>query len=63
METVEGIDELHMSGARAVFKMRGDPDEDAIAAAFEAHGMELLSFESTRRPVPAAVHYVDTGVT
>ena len=63
METVEGIDELHMSGARAVFKMKGEPDRDAIAAAFEARGMELVSFESTRRPIAAEVFYVDTGVT
>ena len=65
MNSIDGIEELHMSGARAVFVLeRGsDLDEDAIAAAFTERGMELASVERIKRPRAKGVVTIDTGVT
>ena len=50
MNSIEGIDQLHMSGARAVFVLESgaDLDKAAIAAAFEERGMQLESVEYVR---------------
>ena len=65
MESLDGIAELHMSGARAVFvPARGSKiDEDAVAAAFEERGMELVSYERVERPRARARYEADAGVT
>ncbi|QDU66167.1 hypothetical protein [Engelhardtia mirabilis] len=65
MNSVEGIDRLHMSGARAVFVLEpgSDLDQAAIAAAFEDRGMQLESLEYVQRPRARGVVTVDTGVT
>lgn len=65
MNSIDGIDELHMSGARAVFVLdRGAKlDEFAIAAAFEERGMELVSIEQVSRPRASGIVTIDTGVT
>ena len=53
-----------MSGARAVFFASSDPPgEDEIAAAFEAQGMTLESYERVRRPRAERLYLVDAGVT
>lgn len=57
------VDELHMSGARAVFRSRKPPKEYAVAAAFEEQGMQLESYEKLRRPRARGKYLVDTGVT
>ena len=65
MNSVDGIDELHMSGTRAVFALAqgSELDEDAIAAAFDERGMKLETLERIRRPRELGVVTVDTGVT
>ena len=65
MASVDGIAELHMSGARAVFGMeRGETlDEEQIAAAFEAQGMKLERVDRVERPRPKGLVTVDTGIT
>ena len=64
MTSIEGISDLHMSGTRAVFSTEGEPiDEAVIAAAFEARGMELVSYTKERRPHAEAVVLVGAGVT
>ena len=57
------VDELHMSGARAVFRNSERIDEDDIAAAFEEQGMKLESYKKERRPRNTAMYTVDTGIT
>jgi len=65
MTSVDGITELHMSGARAVFQLEpgGTLSQAALAQAFEEQGMELVSFERVERPRAAALYEVDSGVT
>jgi len=65
MNALDGIEELHMSGARAVFKTKGGspPDETALAGAFEEQGMELMRLDRIERPRAKAVYVVDAGVT
>ena len=67
MTSVEEITELHMSGARAVFRLEAGTEPNAartaIARAFEDEDMKLETFERLRRPEVAAVYVVDTGVT
>ena len=65
MNSVEGIQELHMSGRRAVFVLEpGEQvDEGALAAAFESQGLKLASVERTQLPDAKAMLIVDTGVT
>lgn len=64
MASVDGIAELHMSGARAVFRMEsGAPNEVELAAAFKKEGMELTTLESVQRPRAQALYLVDAGVT
>ena len=65
MNSVDGIHEVRMSGARAVFEITGDSEaiEMALAAAFEERGMKLESFEEQPRPRYSGVVTVDTGVT
>jgi len=62
MESLE-LDELHMSGARAVFRHSSKVSEDAIADALEEQGMSLESYERVRRPRSTVLYTVDTGVT
>ena len=65
MESLEGIEELHMSGARAVFEAEPGVKftEDQVSAAFEEKGLTLISFEQTRRRPPAELYLVDSGIT
>jgi hypothetical protein len=65
MASVAGIEDLHMSGARAVFQLeRGASMTKAhLAQAFEEQGMTLESFERVERPRAAALYNVDSGVT
>jgi len=65
MTSLDGIADLHMSGARAVFRIEKGSglDEDGVAAAFDEQGMTLESFERVRRPRAAARYEVDSGVT
>lgn len=65
MESIDGIAELHMSGARAVFApAKGmKVDEATVAAAFEERGMKLESLERIERPRAKARYTADAGVT
>ena len=65
MTSLEGVTELHMSGARAVFQIeQGDTlKKEEIADAFAAQGMKLESLERVERPRAAARYDVDSGVT
>lgn len=65
MASLEGVTELHMSGARAVFQIeRGKTlTKEAIADAFAQQDMTLESFERVERPRAAARYEVDSGVT
>ena len=62
MESLE-LDELHMSGARAVFRHSSKVSEDDIADALEEQGMSLESYKKERRPSTIALYTVDTGIT
>jgi hypothetical protein len=65
MASLEGVTELHMSGARAVFQLeRGETlKQEEIADAFTEQGMKLESFARVERPRAAALYEVDSGVT
>jgi hypothetical protein len=63
MTSLDGIDRLHMSGARAVFRASDPPDEAEITAAFAANGMKLERFERERRPRARRIYVVDAGIT
>jgi len=65
MNSLDGIADLHMSGARAVFQIeKGSKlDQDAVADAFAEQGMKLERFERIERPRAAGVFLVDSGVT
>ena len=65
MTSLEGVTELHMSGARAVFQLEKGAklEKKEIADAFEEQGMKLESFERVERPRAAARYEVDSGVT
>ena len=66
MENPEkGIQELHMSGRRAVFVLEpGEQvDEGALAAAFESQGLKLASVARPQLPDAKAMLIVATGVT
>ena len=65
MESLDGIAELHMSGARAVFVPAKGPKitEKTVAAACEERGMKLESFERVERPRAKARYTADAGVT
>jgi hypothetical protein len=65
MESIDGIAELHMSGARAVFvPAKGVRiDETTVAAAFEEQGMKLESYREVLRPRAKARYLADAGVT
>jgi hypothetical protein len=65
MASVDGIEELHMSGARAVFKLERGATvaKETLAEAFLAQGMTLESYERVERPRAAALYQVDSGVT
>lgn len=65
MNSIEGIQDLHMSGRRAVFSLApgAELDEEELAEAFSGVGLELASVERTERPNALAVATVDTGVT
>ena len=65
MASVAGIEDLHMSGARAVFQLeRGaSVTKETLAQAFEEQGMALESFERVERPRAKALYQVDSGVT
>jgi len=65
MESLDGIAELHMSGARAVFvPAKGTRiDEKVVASAFEKQGMKLESFTEVTRPRAKALYLADAEVT
>lgn len=65
MTSLEGVTDLHMSGARAVFQTKKGraPDEVRLADAFAEQGMKLESLERVERPRAAARYEVDSGIT
>jgi len=65
MNSLDGISELHMSGARAVFRIAPGAvlPRAAVAAAFEANDMELRSFGEESRVRPTARYTADAGIT
>ena len=65
MESFDDIEELHMSGARAVFTLEEGTrvSKEDLAAAFEEQGMELTSFGEHLRPRAKARYVVDAGIT
>ncbi|MBK8099391.1 MAG: hypothetical protein IPK26_19965 [Planctomycetes bacterium] len=65
MASLNGVADVRMSGARAVFQIeQGKTVTKAeVAAAFAAQGMKLESFERIERPRAAVVYEVDSGVT
>lgn len=65
MQTIDGIDDLHMAGTRATFTLDSgaEVDRDAIAAAFEKRGMKLESVGTTEYPPEREVYLVGAGVT
>ena len=65
MNAIDGIDELHMSGRRAVFTLKGRAGtvEAAIADALEEREMALESFERVRRPRAKELYLADAGIT
>ena len=65
MESIDGIAELHMSGARAVFvPAKGMKISEAtVASAFEERGMQLETFGEVLRPRAKARYTADAGVT
>ena len=65
MASLEGVTELHMSGARAVFQIeKGETlKREEVAEAFAEQDMKLESFERVERPRAAARYEVDSGVT
>jgi hypothetical protein len=65
MESFDGLDTLHMSGARAVFTLGKGADltEEDFAAAFEEQGMKLETFGEQERPRAKALYAVDAGIT
>ncbi len=62
MESLE-LDELHMSGTRAVFKHSERLRKGDIVEAFEEQGMELISYRRERRSLPKVLYKIDTGIT
>jgi hypothetical protein len=65
MASLEEVTELHMSGARAVFRIeKGETlRKEKIADAFAEQGMKLESFERITRPRAAVRYEVDSSVT
>ena len=65
MESFDDIEELHMSGARAVFTLEPgvEVSKEDMAAAFEDVGMEVTSFGEHSRPRPKARYTIDAGIT
>ena len=62
---MEGISDLHMSGARAVFDLDGRAKvvEAEIAEAFEEREMKLERFERVRRQRAKGLFLADAGIT
>lgn len=65
MASVDGVTDLRMSGARAVFQIKDGTTltRGALADAFKEQGMMLESFERVERPRAGALYEVDSGVT
>ncbi len=65
MTSLNGVTDLRMSGARAVFQIaEGAPvTRAALAQAFTEQGMILESFERVERPRAGALYEVDSGIT
>ena len=65
MTSFDSIDELWLSGRRAVFTLNDGAslEEHELADAFDEKGMELVSFEEADMPRPAATYRIDAGVT
>lgn len=65
MESVEGVERLHMSGTRAVLTLDegAQLDPDWLADAFEDKGLAFDSIERVTRPVAREVLLVGAGVT
>ena len=65
MESVEGIEDLHMSGARAVFTLEAGAEVSRadLDNAFEDNGMEVTAFGEHLRPRPKARYVADAGIT
>ena len=65
MQSIDGVDDLHMAGTRATFTLDSgaEIDRDAIAAAFEERGLKLESVGTTEYPPVGDVYLVGAGVT
>jgi hypothetical protein len=65
MNSLDGIAELHMSGARAVFQIEegADVDEDTLSDAFAEAGMKLERFERIDRQRANGIYLIDSGIT
>lgn len=65
MASLDGVTNLHMSGARAVFQIEkgASLEKKELAQAFKQQGMTLESFERVERPRAAALYEVDSGIT
>lgn len=65
MNSIDGIAELHMSGARAVFvPARGVTiTEYQLAEAFDGVGMKLETYGVEERPHAKRAYLVDSALT
>lgn len=65
MNGIEGVQDLRLSGTRAVFALEdgANLDEDALADAFDERGMQLELVDRIEAPVAQGVVTIDTGVT
>ncbi len=65
MESLDGIAELHMSGARAVFELEPDAlfTKSVVAAAIKEQGLTLVSLEAMPQRDVGQMYLVDAGVT
>jgi hypothetical protein len=65
MNSLDGLEQLHMSGSRAVFQLEKGAkiQENDIASAFEDVGMKLESYTLVQRQRATRVYLVDAGIT
>ena len=65
MESLDGLAELHMSGARAVFELEPDVrfPKSVVVAAVKEQGLTLVSLETMPQREVAQMYLVDAGVT
>lgn len=65
MNSLDGLEQLHMSGSRAVFQPEKGTqvEESEVASAFENVGMKLESYTVVQRPRAKSAYLVDAGIT